>query len=101
MRRAIAALAGMLMMGSGTSIPSPHAGAHRVTADSKRGRKMISRTVRSRSNRMPHIGAKEQERAKRCYMRYSNPHAPTPTLCQMSKREYEIHFEELCEARYG
>lgn len=54
-------------------------------------------TVRpSRSKYMPHIGAKEQERAKRCWMQrfhgeqdlYSPNLRSAPVMHQMSKREY-------------
>jgi hypothetical protein len=45
----------------------------------------------------PHIGAKEQERAKRCYMASSASYVladgrhldATPTLCQMSKGTHQ------------
>jgi hypothetical protein len=55
-----------------------------------------------RSKYMPHIGAKEQERAKRCYMvdlypslgqidadgYYVSMRRCSPTMCQMSKRDF-------------
>jgi hypothetical protein len=55
-------------------------------------------TVRpARSKYMPHIGKKEQERAKRCYM--SKYHSggcghlrSAPTLCQDSRRTFETPF---------
>lgn len=50
-------------------IPAPGRPVHRVTSNSKRGRQMNSYGgPRNRSKYAPHIGAKEQERAKRCYM---------------------------------
>lgn len=75
-------------------------GIGRVAAETKLGRQMISKGYRGRSKYKPHQGAKERERAKRCYpshwlnervvkfhprdghLRYSL------TLCQMSKRQY-------------
>lgn len=55
----------------------------------------------ARSLRLPHIGAKEQERAKRCWMEEAYPgrkvklrgvgvahvseHRPKPIMCQLSK----------------
>lgn len=61
----------------------------------------------SRSKYTPHIGAKEQERAKRCYMQTHFPahFAPgesgfknqaalsAPVLCQMSKANHEAYLE--------
>jgi hypothetical protein len=51
----------------------------------------------ARSKYMPHIGKKEQERAKRCYM--SKYHSggcgylrSAPTLCQDSRRTFETPF---------
>lgn len=55
---------------------------HRVTGDSKRGRQLVSKKHRARSKYMPHVGAKEQERAKRCYMHNG-------VLHQFSKRQHE------------
>lgn len=40
------------------------------------------------SKYVPHQGAKERERAKRCYM-------VGGILQQMSKRQYEAHFREV------
>ena len=58
-------------------------GVHRVTSDSKRGRQMTSRKTKV-SSRRPHIGKKEQERAKRS----------APTMQQMSKRQYEAQLAQ-------
>jgi len=45
-------------------------------------RRRISKSTQRFSRHTPHIGHKEQERAKRCYMRNGILH-------QMSKRQYE------------
>lgn len=67
-------------------------GTRRVTSDSKAGRQMVSKQVaRARSKHMPHIGAKEQERAKRCYMNANfSVHTPrsAPTMETYSKRSF-------------
>jgi hypothetical protein len=62
--------------------------------------------VRS-SKYQPHQGAKERERARRChYSHWLNEQVATfhprdghlrtsPTICQMSKWQYEAHFVEI------
>jgi hypothetical protein len=60
-------------------------------------RQIVVVSPRSRSKYTPHIGDKEQERAKRCRMDFLHgPHSTfsdnersAPTLSQMSKRAYE------------
>jgi hypothetical protein len=79
------------------------------------------RTAFDASKYMPHIGAKEQERAKRCYMsHYINQKfvdhydrtgvilladqihdRVTPTLCQMSKRQYAATLSTVTDARWS
>jgi len=65
-------------------------------APSVRARRMGKRPIAGRSKYMPHIGAKEQERAKRCWMseymesgegilRFRSRRS-APTLCQLSRR---------------
>lgn len=63
--------------------------------------------VRAPSKYTPHFGAKEQERAKRCYMQthfpakfaagesgFKNQAAlSAPVLCQMSKADHEAYLE--------
>lgn len=76
---------------------------HRVTSNSKRGRQLTGAKApsKSRSKYMPHIGAKEQERAKRCYMSstFNAGGAPrtSPVMHQVGKRAYEAallaHFD--------
>jgi hypothetical protein len=71
-------------------------GVHRVTSDSKRGRQMTSRKTKV-SSRRPHIGKKEQERAKRFYMVDTFPSGAkrsAPTMQQMSKRQYEAQLAQ-------
>jgi hypothetical protein len=80
-------------------------GTRRITSDSKAGRQMISKQGRSRSKHMAHIGAKEHERAARCYMQSYFPMKPeqyatdplrlraAPTMEVISKRSfYNIPF---------
>lgn len=63
------------------------------------------RTEFDASKYMPHIGAKEQERAKRCYMDayHGNVGEPrsAPVLCQKSKVMHEAYLEareQECES---
>jgi hypothetical protein len=73
-------------------------GGRRIAGGTKRARQMVSvQTPHNRRKYMPHIGKKEQERAKRCYM--SKYHSggcgylrSAPTLCQDSKRTFETPF---------
>jgi hypothetical protein len=63
---------------------------HRVVAGSKRGRQMTGAKApsRSRSKYKPHSGAKEIERAERCYMVDTFPNGSprcAPTMCQAAK----------------
>ena len=83
------AIGAALSRGVGAILSVPNA-IHRVAAGSKRARQMVStKTPHNRSKYMPHIGAKEQERAKRCYMSSTfncsgNPRA-TPVVHQFGK----------------
>lgn len=57
-------------------------------APSVRARRMGKRPIAGRGKYMPHIGAKEQERAKRCYMVQTFGHGrlrSAPTMCQSAK----------------
>jgi hypothetical protein len=69
--------------------------------NSKRRRVAPSVSANGRSKYAPHTGAKEQERAKRCYMVHFHPAWPhaesyderlfvrsAPVMCQMSKRSF-------------
>ncbi|MFX1675179.1 hypothetical protein PWR63_23515 [Paraburkholderia sp. A2WS-5] len=63
---------------------------HRIVAGTKRGRQATSAKApsRSRSKILPHIGAKEQARAKRSYMVDTFPSGAlrsAPTMCQAPK----------------
>jgi hypothetical protein len=66
-------------------------GGRRIAGGTKRARQMASaQTPHNRSKYMPHIGAKEQERAKRCYMTrvhgdYPFAERSTPTMCQANR----------------
>ena len=63
-------------------------GIGRVAAGTKLGRQLVSKGYRSRSKYMPHQGAKERERAKRCYMVSAfigGPERSAPVMMQMSK----------------
>ncbi|MFM0689263.1 hypothetical protein PQQ77_25035 [Paraburkholderia strydomiana] len=83
------AIGAALTRGVGAILSVPDA-IHRVATGAKRARQMISvKTRHSRSKYMPHIGAKEQARAKRCYMSSTfncsgNPRA-TPVMHQFGK----------------
>lgn len=97
-----AAIAASLMNSLGSAATSAARGVHRVAAGTKRGRQMVSvKTPHNRSKYMPHAGAKEQERAKRCYMGYfypgsavdehgyeMRPRRSAPVMLQESKRSY-------------
>lgn len=77
-------------------------GIERAASGTKRARQMNDvRPKRQRSKYMPHYGAKEQERARRCYMHYTfstadSFHDPlrlrsAPVLHQRSKLVQEFH----------
>jgi hypothetical protein len=97
-----AATAASLMSSIGAAATSTARGVHRVAAGTKRGRQMVSvKTPHNRSKYMPHIGAEEQERAKRCYMEHFypgsavdeygyelRPRRSSPVMLQESKRTY-------------
>lgn len=102
MKRTLIATAGMMgaaMMASLSSL-----GHNIVTLDrerpvsAKRRRVSAAPRVNGRSRYMPHQGAKERERAKRCWMN-SGFNAPNgfcppfprsaPVMHQMSEREFE------------
>lgn len=99
--RSLGIAAGMAALGTAligvgaTGASHGRAVVRRVAGNTKRGRQMVSvKTIHSRNKYVPHIGAKEQERAKRCYMvntfgAPANPHnaspRPTPTLAQAAR----------------
>lgn len=99
---AAGAIGASLARGLGAVLSVP-AAVHRVATGTKRGRQMVSaKTPHNRSKYMPHIGAKEQERAKRCYMEathgeWSGLKRSASTMCQVGKRAYEkalvAHFD--------
>jgi hypothetical protein len=93
---AAGAIGASLARGLGAVLSVP-AAVHRVATGTKRARQMVSaKTPHNRSKYMPHIGAKEQARAKRCYMQafhgemhlYSEHLRSKPVVQQMSKRQY-------------
>jgi hypothetical protein len=96
---ATGAIGAALARGLGSVLTVPNA-VHRVATGTKRARQMVSaKTPHNRSKYMPHIGAKEQERAKRCYMEHHFPYRSTaegsflhlrsaPIVQQMGKRQY-------------
>jgi hypothetical protein len=81
------AIGAALSRGVGAILSVPNA-IHRVAAGTKRARQMVSaKTSHNRSKYMPHIGAKEQERAKRFYMVDTHPSGAkrsAPTMQQHS-----------------
>jgi len=90
------AIAASMLNGASAALAGAARGVHRVAAGTKRARQMVSvKTRHNRSKYMPHIGAKEQARAKRCYMYafhgemhlYSEHLRSKPVVHQMSKRQ--------------
>ena len=76
---------GASMMSAIGSFGMVRGGIDRVASGTKRARQMNDvRPKRHRSKYMPHYGAKEQERARRCYMRNGILH-------QRSKLVQEFH----------
>jgi hypothetical protein len=95
---AAGAIGASLARGLGAVLSVP-AAVHRVATGTKRARQMVSaKTPHNRSKYMPHIGAKEQERAKRCCMQHFmecgegitrfRSFRSAPTMEQLSKRQY-------------
>jgi hypothetical protein len=85
------AIGAALSRGFGAVLSVPSA-VHRVASGTKRARQMVSaKTAHNRSKYMPHAGAKEQERAKRCYMVQTFGRGilrSAPTMCQMRKSPF-------------
>jgi hypothetical protein len=81
------AIGAALSRGVGAILSVPNA-IHRVAAGTRRARQMVSATTpHNRSKYMPHIGAKEQQRAKRFYMVDTHPSGTkrsAPTMQQHS-----------------
>lgn len=106
--RRIGILAGVLGMSLMGHLASPWHGIVTIDRDRpvsiKRRRVAPAVRIHGRGKYMPHQGAKERERAKRCYMdrfhgtqsRSVSPYynrRSAPCMMQMSKREYaEIPF---------
>jgi hypothetical protein len=82
------AIAASMLNGAGEALASAARGVHRVAAGTKRARRMVSvKTPHNRSKYMPHIGAKEQQRAKRFHMVDTHPSGTkrsAPTMQQHS-----------------
>lgn len=78
----------------------------RIASNTLRGRQLTHafRSAGHRSKWMPHIGAKEQERALRCFMQltfctwetFHVPHHPrsAPIMCQLAPNVYP--FPMVC-----
>jgi hypothetical protein len=86
---AAGAIGASLARGLGAVLSVP-AAVHRVATGTKRARQTVSaKTPHNRSKYMPHIGAKEQARAKRCYMsstfNCSGNQRATPVMHQFGK----------------
>ncbi|MPW16939.1 hypothetical protein GCT13_08340 [Paraburkholderia sp. CNPSo 3157] len=96
----IAILGASLLAGVGASLGRSLGDSRVVTLSDDRPRasalrRFVSRKQSKVSNRMPHIGAKEQERAQRFYMVDTHPSGvkrSAPTIQQMSKRQYEAQL---------
>lgn len=93
------AIGAALSRGFGAVLSVPSA-VHRVASGTKRARQMVSaKTAHNRSKYMPHYGAKEQNRAKRCFMSefmqssrgpfHCGTRRCAPTMYQMSKRQHD------------
>nr|WP_132454242.1 hypothetical protein [Paraburkholderia sp. BL8N3] len=89
----------MLTAGTGADVVT----IERERPVSAKRRRVAPSPRKKASNRMPHIGAKEQERAKRLFMvsTFGGPSNPfnesprcAPTLCQMSKRQFASYSRE-------
>lgn len=93
-----AAIAAAMLNGVGNTVAGAARGVHRVAAGTKRARQMVSKkTLHSRSKYMPHIGAKEQARAKRSYMVDTHPSGAkrsAPTMQQLSKRAHAALLDQ-------
>lgn len=92
----LASAAGLAMAHVGRTVSgAAQGGGRRIVAGTKRARQMMStQTHGVRSRYTPHIGAKEQERAKRCYMSiyhggWDGALRSSPTLCQSARRTVE------------
>ncbi|MFP3428766.1 hypothetical protein SB781_03350 [Paraburkholderia sp. SIMBA_061] len=95
------AIGAALSRGFGAVLSVPSA-VHRVASGTKRARQMVSaKTAHNRSKYVPHIGAKEQERAKRCWMQPNfgwgmngdqaiKVTRSAPVMNQMSKRQHDV-----------
>ena len=107
MKRASFSTAAAAMLSAIGSFGLRRGGIHRFSSDNRMGRSMIGAKTpsRSRSKYVPHMGTKERERAKRCYMERTHgiygPLRSAPVMLQMSKREYQMRLDAELTARAG
>jgi hypothetical protein len=96
-REAMAGIGPYKSRGHGRGNRIPFGSSNHTVAMDRRGIRKPHEPKASRSKYTPHIGAKEQERAKRCYMDWTHGNdgalRSAPIVGQMSKATHEAYLE--------